>query len=69
MTHRELVTDALDLRGYGVITISPDYYMTMLGEALLAIHEDNIPLMGTFAWGKHSPVTLLKDVSEVRFLP
>ncbi|KAH8113805.1 glycoside hydrolase family 1 protein [Phellopilus nigrolimitatus] len=28
-----------------------NYYMTMLGEALLAIHEDGIPLAGTFAWG------------------
>ncbi|KAL5499105.1 hypothetical protein ACEPAH_1623 [Sanghuangporus vaninii] len=27
-----------------------DFYMTMLGEALLAIHEDNIPLQGVFAW-------------------
>ncbi|KAL5522617.1 hypothetical protein ACEPAG_8634 [Sanghuangporus baumii] len=27
-----------------------DYYMTMLGESLLAIHEDNIPLQGVFAW-------------------
>ena len=33
---------------------TPDYYMTYLGEALLAIHEDNIPLAGTFAWGKPS---------------
>lgn len=29
-----------------------DYYMTYLGEALLSIYEDNIPLMGTFAWCK-----------------
>jgi hypothetical protein len=29
-----------------------DYYMTMLGEVLLAINEDHIPLAGTFAWGK-----------------
>ncbi|EPQ51177.1 glycoside hydrolase, partial [Gloeophyllum trabeum ATCC 11539] len=27
-----------------------NYYMTYLGEALLAIHEDGIPLMGAFAW-------------------
>ena len=27
--------------------------MTMPGEALLAIHEDNVPLVGTFARGKH----------------
>ncbi|EJC97654.1 glycoside hydrolase family 1 protein [Fomitiporia mediterranea MF3/22] len=27
-----------------------NYYMTYLGEALLAIHEDGIPLEGTFAW-------------------
>ncbi|KAL5480934.1 hypothetical protein ACEPAI_9875 [Sanghuangporus weigelae] len=27
-----------------------DYFMTMLGESLLAIHEDNIPLQGVFAW-------------------
>ncbi|KAG9313321.1 glycoside hydrolase family 1 protein [Chiua virens] len=27
-----------------------DYFMTNLGEALLAIHEDGIPLMGTFSW-------------------
>ncbi|OAX38185.1 glycoside hydrolase family 1 protein [Rhizopogon vinicolor AM-OR11-026] len=27
-----------------------NYYMTYLGEALLAIHEDGIPLMGTFSW-------------------
>lgn len=25
--------------------------MTYLGEVLLAIHEDKLPLMGTFAWG------------------
>lgn len=24
--------------------------MTTLGESLLAIHEDNIPLQGVFAW-------------------
>lgn len=29
-----------------------DYFMTYLGEALLAIHEDGIPLMGTFPWCK-----------------
>ncbi|KAH7909566.1 glycoside hydrolase family 1 protein [Hygrophoropsis aurantiaca] len=28
-----------------------NYFMTNLGEALLAIHEDGIPLMGTFSWG------------------
>ncbi|EJC97658.1 glycoside hydrolase family 1 protein [Fomitiporia mediterranea MF3/22] len=27
-----------------------NYYMTYLGESLLAIHEDNIPLEGIFAW-------------------
>ncbi|EJC97652.1 glycoside hydrolase [Fomitiporia mediterranea MF3/22] len=27
-----------------------NFYMTYLGEFLLAIHEDNIPLAGTFAW-------------------
>ncbi|KAJ8582927.1 glycoside hydrolase [Rhizopogon salebrosus TDB-379] len=27
-----------------------NYFMTYLGEALLAIHEDGIPLMGTFSW-------------------
>ena len=26
--------------------------MTYLGEALLAIHEDGIPLAGTFSWGE-----------------
>ncbi|EGO20047.1 glycoside hydrolase family 1 protein [Serpula lacrymans var. lacrymans S7.9] len=28
-----------------------NYFMTNLGEVLLAIHEDGIPLMGTFSWG------------------
>ncbi|TFK50504.1 glycoside hydrolase family 1 protein [Heliocybe sulcata] len=27
-----------------------NYFMTYLGEALLSIYEDGIPLMGTFAW-------------------
>ncbi|KAG6831012.1 hypothetical protein H0H92_013199 [Tricholoma furcatifolium] len=27
-----------------------DYFMTYLGEILLAIHEDNLPIAGTFAW-------------------
>ncbi|KAF9466012.1 glycoside hydrolase superfamily [Collybia nuda] len=27
-----------------------NYYMTYLGEILLAIHEDKIPIAGTFAW-------------------
>ncbi|THH11422.1 hypothetical protein EW145_g666 [Phellinidium pouzarii] len=27
-----------------------NYFMTYLGEALLAIHEDGIPLAGTFTW-------------------
>jgi len=27
-----------------------NYYMTYLGEVLLAIHEDNIPVQGIFAW-------------------
>ncbi|EJC97653.1 glycoside hydrolase family 1 protein [Fomitiporia mediterranea MF3/22] len=27
-----------------------NYFLTYLGEALLAIHEDGIPLAGTFAW-------------------
>ena len=30
-----------------------DYFMTYLGESLLAIHEDGIPLAGAFAWGKY----------------
>ncbi|EIW84621.1 glycoside hydrolase family 1 protein [Coniophora puteana RWD-64-598 SS2] len=28
-----------------------NYFMTNLGEALLAIYEDGIPLRGTFSWG------------------
>ena len=32
-----------------------DYYMTYLGEILLAIHEDKLPIAGTFAWGKLTP--------------
>lgn len=33
-------------------TSSTDYFMTYLGEALLSIHEDGIPLAGAFSWGK-----------------
>lgn len=29
-----------------------DYFMTYLGEILRAIHEDNLPIAGTFAWGE-----------------
>jgi len=29
-----------------------DYYMTYLGEMLLAIHEDKLPIAGAFAWCK-----------------
>lgn len=32
--------------------IFTDYFMTYLGEALLSIHEDGIPLAGAFSWGK-----------------
>ncbi|KAF8430642.1 glycoside hydrolase superfamily, partial [Boletus edulis BED1] len=31
-------------------TTTTNYFMTNLGEALLAVHEDGIPLMGTFSW-------------------
>lgn len=31
-----------------------DYFMTYLGEILLAIHEDKIPIAGAFAWGTFS---------------
>ncbi|KAF8125992.1 glycoside hydrolase family 1 protein [Boletus edulis] len=31
-------------------TTTTNYFMTNLGEALLAIHEDGVPLMGTFSW-------------------
>ncbi|KAF8426817.1 glycoside hydrolase superfamily [Boletus edulis BED1] len=31
-------------------TTTTNYFMTNLGEALLAIHEDGTPLMGTFSW-------------------
>ncbi|KAK7054359.1 hypothetical protein VNI00_003553 [Paramarasmius palmivorus] len=31
-----------------------DYFMTYLGEILLAIHEDNLPIAGVFAWGRPS---------------
>ena len=53
MMLRELVSIFRTLSAmHDCLTLLPgDYYMTMLGEALLAIHEDNIPLMGTFAWG------------------
>lgn len=36
-----------------LITRAVDYFMTYLGEALLAIHEDGIPLAGAFSWGKN----------------
>jgi len=29
-----------------------DYYMSYLGEILLAIQEDKLPIAGIFAWGK-----------------
>ncbi|KAJ8507773.1 hypothetical protein ONZ45_g9889 [Pleurotus djamor] len=29
-----------------------NYFMTYLGEVLLAIHEDKLPIAGTFAWGE-----------------
>lgn len=28
-----------------------DYYMTYLGEIVLSIHEDKVPVAGTFSWG------------------
>ena len=33
---------------------SQDYYLTYLGEALLSIHEDGVPLSGMFHWGEYS---------------
>lgn len=35
-----------------------DYYMTYLGELLLAIHEDGIPVAGAFSWGKSYVVVI-----------
>ncbi|KAJ3889106.1 glycoside hydrolase family 1 protein [Lentinula edodes] len=34
------------------ISLNSDYYMTYLGELLLSIHEDGIPVQGAFAWGE-----------------
>ena len=31
--------------------VRSDYFMTYLGEALLSIHEDGVPLAGAFSWG------------------
>jgi beta-glucosidase len=33
------------------LTSSADYFMTYLGEILLSIHEDKLPIAGAFAWG------------------
>ncbi|KAF7324651.1 Glycoside hydrolase family 1 protein [Mycena kentingensis (nom. inval.)] len=33
-----------------------NYFMTYLGQILLAIHEDKVPIMGAFAWGMSSMI-------------
>lgn len=33
----------------------PDYLLTYLGEILLSIHQDKVPIAGAFAWGSSHP--------------
>lgn len=35
--------------------------MSYLGEMLLSIHEDGVPLAGAFAWGKHRVVQVVLE--------
>ncbi|KAL5480917.1 hypothetical protein ACEPAI_9858 [Sanghuangporus weigelae] len=44
-----------------------NYYMTMLGEALLAIHKDGIPLEGIFAWSMIDNSEWYLGTTAVRF--
>ncbi|KAL5499119.1 hypothetical protein ACEPAH_1637 [Sanghuangporus vaninii] len=44
-----------------------NYYMTMLGESLLAIHEDGIPLEGIFAWSLVDNAEWSTGITATRF--
>lgn len=41
-----------------------DYFMTYLGEVLLSIHEDKIPIAGTFAWGMHVSYRIFPTLTD-----
>ncbi len=39
------------LSSLNIHQLFPDYFLTYLGEMLLSIHEDGVPVQGAFAWG------------------
>lgn len=51
--------DCIFLSPWCQLFIHADYLMTYSGEALLAIHEDGIPLAGAFTWGRGTTIIIV----------